>query len=347
MAAEISLPNARIGVRSPVLVASDLDWSRDYSNFSIWKALDCSEVELAAIDPLALNLVVARGIKSLSSIDVCYYQRIVNDLAIDFRDRCLPEWEPFFFQNPHDFHNDLDFFRFGMLAQYLDTVAGVTYRKDQRHLDTIEYVNPSDLFLNGILDTMEGTCGNMSALNVAIAWRLRWPVSLACIGPHFVSRFDDGKRVYNLETTDTGRGGWSAPEDAKLIERDKISPTAIECGSDLRALTHREMLGCFVALRARHFFDLGYSSKDNQKMLQSEQDWLLARSLFPTHRVTYRNQMAVSAIRGAECFSTSEIGHPISFATYLTTTFQGNRQTRNALGDAKNCDSFFEQFGDS
>jgi len=347
MLAQTARPNARIGKRSPVLMASELDWNRDYSQFSIWKALDCSDAELAAIDPLALNLVVARRIQSLSTIDICYYQRIVNDLAIDFRDRCLPEWEPFFFQNPDDFHNDLDFFRFGMLAQYLDTVAGVKYRSDQRHVTEFEYVNPSDLFLNGILDTMEGTCGNMSALNVAIAWRLRWPVSLACIGSHFVSRFDDGNRVYNLETTDTGRGGWSAPGDARLIERDSISLSAIECGSDLRALTHREMPGCFVGLRARHFFDLGYSHNDDQKVLESEQDWLLARSLFPSHRVTYRNQMAVTALRGAECFSSSEIGHPISFANYLTTTFHENKRVREAIRDTTSCDSFFKQLGDT
>jgi hypothetical protein len=347
MLALTARPNARIGKRSPVLVAKEVDWSRDYSKLSIWKALDCSTSELSTIDPLALNLVVAKGIPTLASIDISYYQRIANDLASDFRDRCLPTWEPYFFESPDAFHNDLDFFRFGMLSQYLDTVAGVKYRADQRHIAEIEYLNPSDLFLNGVLDTMEGTCGNMSALNVAIAWRLRWPVSLACIGSHFISRFDDGNRVYNLETTDTGRGGWSAPDDAKLIERDSISPTAIESGSDLRALTFREMLGCFVALRARHVFDLGTSYKDNQKMIESESDWLLARSLFPSHRVTYRNQMAVTAMRGAECFSASETGHPISFAIYLTTKFRGNQRAPEAFSDSISCDSFFKQLGES
>src|SRR5262249_23420294 len=146
-----------------------------------------------------------------------------------------------------------------------------------------KYTDPADVFLNGVLDSKRGTCGNMAVLLVAVAWKLGWPLKLACVNTHYIARYDDGKVRYNVEATQIGAGRQSAfksdPDDF-LIKQHKLTPKAIRSGSDLRALTPREMLGEFVGLRGRHMRDIG-------NLAEAQRDFLLARYLFPTSRHLY------------------------------------------------------------
>ncbi len=155
------------------------------------------------------------------------------------------------------------------------------------------------------MDTRRGTCGNMAALHVAIGWRLGWPVSLACVKSHFVCRYDDGKVTHNIEATQSGYGGFKSDPDAYLIEQYQLPPVAIKSGSDLRALTPREMLGAFVGLRGRHMRDSG-------RWEEAECDYLLARWLFPNSRRLYIDCMALAVPRGAKLFEAGELGSPES-----------------------------------
>src|SRR5262249_50895476 len=88
----------------------------------------------------------------------------------------------------------------------------------------VRYTDPSDLFLNGVMETRRGTCGNMSMVHVALAWRLGWPVSLACVHSHHITRYDDGRVRYNIEATDTGRGGFVAPTDEPKAHLRRARP---------------------------------------------------------------------------------------------------------------------------
>ena len=309
--------NTQRGLSCPVVVADSIDWQHDYAATTLNDLIAMSEDRLAEVDPLAMNLVVAKGIPSLSGIDIAQYQNVVNTWVKDFQRRCLPQWEPHFHDAPHDFENDIRYFRLGMVCQYLELEVGIQYNPDQRDVRGILYTNPSDLFLNGVIDTREGTCGNMAALHVAFGWRLGWPVSLACVNSHFILRFDDGKAIYNIEATQSGYGGFKSDPDDYLIETKRLPPISIQSGSDLRALRPHEMLGSFVGLRARHTQDVGKHEGNECKMLDSEPDWLLARQLFPSNRVLYKNQMVVSSMRGDSLFEPNEVGHPNTYARCL------------------------------
>ena len=92
------------------------------------------------------------------------------------------------------------------------------------------YTDPSDLFLNGVIDTRRGTCANMAALHVALGWRLGWPVSLACVASHFVCRYDDGQVTHNIEATQSGHGGFRSDPDEYLIKKHELPPVAIASG---------------------------------------------------------------------------------------------------------------------
>ena len=150
-----------------------------------------SESELAATDPVVMNLLVAKGIPALAGLEVPPYQRIVDEWAREIRRR-LPRLERHFHRTPGDWDNDIDLFRLGVVCEFVDKDLGVRYKEEQKFVPKWTYADPGDLFLNGVIDTRRGTCGNMAALHLALGWRLGWPVSLAVVGWHVILRFDNG-----------------------------------------------------------------------------------------------------------------------------------------------------------
>jgi hypothetical protein len=228
---------------------------------------------LEQLDPLVLNLLVAKEILSLSKLEIGVYVRQANRWAAELKE-CLPGAEAEFQRTPDPWKNDIHFFRLGMLCWYVDEVLGIRYREDQRDLKTVSYTDPSDLFLNGVIDTRRGTCGNMAALHVALGWRLGWKVSLALAGWHIFCRYDDGERIHNIEATKNGDGGFHSHPDDYYQERHGIPDGAIDQGSDLRALRGRELLGLFVGMRGRFYQDTGDCDA-------AERDYALAVHFFP------------------------------------------------------------------
>ena len=219
-------------------------------------------------------------------------------------------FEAEFDKAPQDWRNDVDFFRLGLVCWYVDVVLGIAFREDQRNVSRILYTDPADLFLNGVMDTRRGTCGNLAVLHVVLGRRVGLPVSLAPVGSHFLCRFDDGKKTINIETTETGRGGFSSQTDEYLLEKHKVPARAKVCGSDLRAVTAREMLGLFLGFRARHL-------ENTSRTAEAEPDYLLARYLFPRNRQLYIAQNQISVQCSAGLFEPGEKGHPTELASWL------------------------------
>ena len=199
--------------------------------------------------------------------------------------RWLVSSEYEFRKTPYKWKNDIDFFRLGMLAQFLDQGVGIAYNQEQKYVKAIRYKNLRDLFIHGLIDTKRGTCGTMPTLHVAIGRRMGWPVSLACIDSHYVCRYNDGKKVYNFEATDTGRGGFGVGTDKEYIEKNKLAPMSTSSGSDLRSLSAREMLGVFISLRGRYYNDTG-------QVELADSDYTLARWVFPKNRLIYIKSFA-------------------------------------------------------
>jgi hypothetical protein len=235
------------------------------------------EPELARVDPVLQNLTVARGIDVLAGLDIPAYQALADEWAADIASR-LPALKAEFWKAPQDWRGDVNFFRLGVVCWYVDMVLGVRYCEDQRDASAVEYTEPSDLFLNGVMDSRRGTCASMPVLHVALAWRLGWPVSLARAGYHLLARYDDGQLAYNIATTNTGSGGFGSPPDEYYVRRYSYSNSGVFVGVDLRALQPREVLGCFVGLRARHFCDTGMAE-------QALADYNLAHRLYPANRL--------------------------------------------------------------
>jgi hypothetical protein len=279
--------------------------------------LVCSDAELARVDPLVMNLLVASSIPSLADLDIARYQKQGDQWAEDVRRR-LPSAERVFRQTPQDWKNDVNFFRLGVLCGYLEHEVGIAYIEDQRYATAVYYTDPSDLFLNGVMDTRRGTCGNMAALHVVLGWRLGWPVSLACVRAHFICRYDDGQVTHNIEATQASYGGFKSDPDEYLIKQYELPPKALSSGSDLRAVTPRELLGIFIGFRGRHMRDTGRTD-------EAERDYLLARHLFPSNRKLYIDATAVAVERSAQLFETGELGSPQSLAGWINAQYRVHR----------------------
>lgn len=277
---------------------------------TIDEMLSLSESELATVDPVVMNLVVAKGISQLAELDIAAYVALADEWADDLRRRLPDLKRANFDRQPQKFKNDIGYYLFVEVAFYIDEILGVTYREDQKNLDQVYYRDPADLFLHGVMDTRRGTCGNMALLNVVLGRRIGLPVSLACLGPHFTCRYDDGEVTYNIEATNSGYGGVSSHDDEYMLSKQQLPTLARDCGSDLRALRPREMLAVFVAARARYY--------DNTKRYEeAESDYLLARWLFPRNRYLHTTQIRISTQRSTELFELHEKGHPIQVAAWF------------------------------
>jgi len=297
----------------------------DAAKRTVAQIMNVSDAELEKVDILEMNIAVAREIPGLEKLGYDHYRQIVDGWTVRFR-RWLPEAEnDGFYPAPEKYKNDINFFRLGMLAQFLDQTVGVAYVEEQKqtqvkarkegHKTEVAYTDPGHLLLHGLIDTKRGTCGTMPALHVAIGRRLGWPVGLACTNSHFVCRYDDGKVVYNIEATETGRGGFAEGSDQDYIERESVSQKAIAVGSDLRKLTGREMLGVFIAARARYYNDTGKSDL-------AARDYALAFTQMPNNRQVYIALVGRLVETGERLFAPNEHGHPASLAAYLAGRYQ-------------------------
>lgn len=284
---------------------------------TVWQLLTLGDDELERADVVELNLAVARAIPSLKDLDTERYRETVDQWAARFA-RWLPTAERGFRQTPWKWKDDIRFFRVGMLAGFIGHNLGIRYRDDHKRVTSIAYTDPSDLFLNGLIDTKQGTCANMAALHVAISRRMAWPVSLACVKSHFVSRYDDGRVYHNIETTSDHPGMFASDPDEVYVERFKLPKKAVACGSDLRKLSAREMLGIFIALRARHFRDVG-------DMTRADADYARARVLAPRYRAAYVNGVVPMLKTGENLFERGELGHPDSLFEDLAPVFAPHR----------------------
>lgn len=282
--------------------------------------LGMSDPELAQVDPIEMNLLVARSIPSLEGLDIGHYQRMADRIAEGVRER-LRRVENGFYRRCTYWKNDLNFFRLGILYEYLDRIVGIKYKEEHQGLTGLTgvlYTDPSDLFLNGIMDTQQGTCGSMATLYVAIAQRLGWPVFLACARAHHFARYDDGKVQYCMETSWMGHGVISEGTDENYIRSHKLSPRVVSSESDLCALTPRETLGIFVGLRARHMQDSG-------NLKEAAKDYLLARYLFPSNHYLYLKGTGATLLRAGEIYELGDEGHPLMWADSMEYLFGRDR----------------------
>lgn len=278
---------------------------------STWELLALSDEELEKISLVELNLAVVREIEGYEDLDASKYEAIVDQWAREFAKE-LPKIDAAFRGREAEYQNDLRFYRIGQLMAWLGHKKNIEYIPEQRGLKHVLYKDPGELFLHGLLDTKLGTCGNMPTLQADIARRLDWPVALAPVENHTVCRFDDGEVAYNIETTHTDKGGFSAGTEADYAKEFNLPACAFTEGNTLETMSAREMLAYFISMRGRYYWDTGQWEK-------ADQDHSLARSLLPRHRGLLLSSMELSIQRSDQIFHKHERRHPLKVFAHLRT----------------------------
>ena len=82
---------------------------------TVGQMLAMSSEELRCVDPVVMNLVVAKGLPSLADLDVEHYVRIVDEWGRDLAKR-VPQLEQNFHQSPEKWDNDIAMFRLGIVC---------------------------------------------------------------------------------------------------------------------------------------------------------------------------------------------------------------------------------------
>jgi hypothetical protein len=97
------------------------------------------------------------------------------------------------------------------------------------------------------------------------------------------------------------------------MKQFKLPQKAVQCGSELRRLTAREMIGAFLSSRGRHHTDI-------RKPNLADLDYSLSRHLFPNHRRTHMRAVATLVRHGNSLFEPDEVGHMNSLFEDLAPT---------------------------
>ncbi|MHC4444558.1 MAG: transglutaminase family protein [Planctomycetota bacterium] len=243
--------------------------------YSLNDLLAMDDDALEMIDPLEIDLAVARTIPGCESLDVEGYKQTVDRWAEHVRqetDRYLYKFQ----QNPADYNNSLAYFK----ALVLATVIGQDF-KVSYHVESIAFDDPQDLFIHGIIDSSRGTCVSLPVLYMALGWRLGYPIKAVTVPKHIFCRWEDPKTGERFNIEAAGAGGLADhPDQYYKTWPTPLHDKDIEIGSALKTLTMREFLGLKIATRGDYFWKKGIKA-------EAITSYALAHQLFPTNRTTF------------------------------------------------------------
>lgn len=239
--------------------------------------------ELASIDPVIISLVVAKGIPSFADLRTQDYVQAVDAWAAQIRnDTNRHSYR--FNQDPSAFNNSMADFKISWLASDINSLFQVDYDV----LD-FDFSDPSNLFLNGIVDRRRGTCVSMPMLYVAIGWRLGYPIKLVPVPTHIFARWDDGKERINIEATGYG----ASYTDSHYEQEFFVSQQCKQRGGELASLTPRETLAMLILARYSYWAAIG----DSERRFK---DALRANLLYPTNALAMATLDEVWRLRWTE-----------------------------------------------
>lgn len=202
---------------------------------SIQAVLSSSEIDL-----IEAHFLIAAEIPEYKGMDqkreaerVRQMAQVVNRyIAGNHRD-----WQ----QNPERYKN-----QYGEYC--LSNLLGVVLHKFQIGYKPgkLDGANPDLFFVNGLLNTKQGTCMSMHMLLVMLAQEVDLPIHGVIGGDHLFCRWDDGKYRANIEATDGG----TKESDENYASKLGLAQSQLKDTVYLRNLTRRQMVGQFLYARA-------------------------------------------------------------------------------------------------
>ncbi|MHC4623055.1 MAG: tetratricopeptide repeat protein [Planctomycetota bacterium] len=127
------------------------------------------------------------------------------------------------------------------------------YLFDELDFESLTEVrDPEDLFLHTVLDKKRGYCLSLSVLYLSLGERLGLPLYGVVVPGHFFVRYDDGRTVFNIETTSDGG---TAPDEH--YKKKFNVPQRRRDGIYLKNLDKIQTLGCFFNNLGNAYSEVG------------------------------------------------------------------------------------------
>lgn len=169
-------------------------------------------------------------------------------------------------------YNDPDH-RIRSINTYLYRYKGFHYDNEDLYAHKLK-----NRYINGLLDTMSGSCVTMPLLYLALAQRLGYPVYPVSAPQHIFLRYiDPNLKMQNIEATN---GGGYSPDEAYINDME-IPNKGIETGAYLRTMTYKEFLAELFIENA------GYWAK-NHNAPRAIRYWEESFKLNPRNAEVYR-----------------------------------------------------------
>jgi hypothetical protein len=165
------------------------------------------------------------------------------------------------------------------------------------------YSNPDNVFLAGLLRTGQGSCVSMPLIYLVIGQKLGLPVHLVALGKHFFIRWDEPGFRMDIETTSVSKIAWT-PNDSTYLDIEGMKRDQL-CGSDLRNLTNREVVGELLFTRMSY-----WHAKGDKYEAQSQYDLVQAHELAPDDPVIEKTYEAVINHKPSASQYASADNHP-------------------------------------
>lgn len=145
------------------------------------------EEDLAKVDIATMNLAAAEGLPGSENIDrkalPAKLDTWAGYVAYETR-RHLYRFE----EHPEEYNHSFGEFAMLVMATALQKDLGVRYNPDQitpvDALAGFDFTRSQDLFINGLLEGIGGTCASMPVLYIAIGRRLGYPLKLVTRPSH-------------------------------------------------------------------------------------------------------------------------------------------------------------------
>ena len=153
------------------------------------------------------------------------------------------------------------------------------YRPLEYDLEDLEARKLKNRFLNGYLDTKQGSCITMPMLHIVVGQRLKWPIYAVGSPKHFFCRYlERGFPESNIEATS---GGGFIPDSSYIIDTG-IPDNALRNGVYLRTLRNKEYIGRLISINSSVYYENGNIDKAIEYLE-------LSKNLDPTFSGAYWN----------------------------------------------------------
>ena len=187
--------------------------------------LKMTGVELARFDIAEVNLVCAAGLPETENLNVDRYLATLDQWAEAVRYDTVRHMYKFD-RSPAGYENSEAYFRLLSMTTVLQLDCGVKYNSES--IRDVDFSDPKEQFIHGIIDGDGGTCVSLPILWVAVGRRLGYPMKLSTAIGHLFARWDDpvtGERI-NFEAA--GNGMVTHPDDYYETWPREMSPKQIE-----------------------------------------------------------------------------------------------------------------------